>query len=218
MRLVFLGPPGAGKGTQAVRLSERLGVSHISTGDMLREAVANGTPLGKKAKAYMEAGKLVPDEMIIRIIEERISRKDCEKGFILDGFPRTVAQAKALDGLMEETGAALDAVVYFDTPDEVIVERLGGRVVCRQCGAIDHVKNMPPRKEGVCDVCGGELYRRKDDEPSTVRERLKVYREETKDLIAYYEERGLLMRVRGEEDADVLTEELLKAFGRNGED
>ncbi len=202
MRLILLGPPGAGKGTQAKRLIERYGIPQISTGDILRAAVRDGTDLGKKAKQYMDAGKLVPDEVVIGIIEERLQEADCAKGFILDGFPRTVAQADALNRVLANLGQAIDHVVSIEVPDEELVERLTGRRTCRGCGAMYHVKFSPPKAQGVCDKCGGELYQRDDDREETIRARLKVYHEQTAPLVEYYEKAGLLRRIPGQGSVD----------------
>ena len=175
MKLILLGPPGAGKGTQAEILNKKLNIPTISTGNILRAAVKNGTPVGLQAKAYMDAGKLVPDEVIIGVISERLAEADCQNGFILDGVPRTIPQAEAL----EKVGITFDAVVSLEISDEEIVERMGGRRVCASCGAPFHVKNLPPKVEGVCDACGGKLEARADDKPEVVRDRLKVYHKET---------------------------------------
>ena len=188
MKLILLGAPGAGKGTQADIIKKQLGIPTISTGNILRAAVKNGTPTGLKAKEYMDAGKLVPDEVIIGIINERLQEPDCANGYILDGVPRTIAQAEA----MEQAGIRFDAVVALEVPDEKIVERMGGRRVCENCGASYHIVNIPPKKEGVCDVCGGALKQRKDDDPETVRDRLAVYHKETEPLKGFYEARGIL--------------------------
>ncbi|MEM3567169.1 MAG: adenylate kinase, partial [Thermoplasmata archaeon] len=181
MNLIMLGAPGAGKGTQAQKLAAHLKIPQISTGDMLRQALAEGTPLGMEARKYMEAGKLVPDAVVVGIVKERLSREDCRNGFILDGFPRTLEQAKALDGI-----AKIDYVINIDVPEEILVERITGRRSCRKCGAVYHVKYNPPKTPGQCDVCGGELYQREDDREETVRKRLETYRNQTKVLIEYY--------------------------------
>ena len=209
MRLILLGPPGAGKGTQAKRLIERYGIPQISTGDILRAAVREGTELGKTAKQYMDAGKLVPDEVVIGIIEERLKEPDCAKGYILDGFPRTVAQADALTEVLARMGQSIDHVVSIEVPDEELVERLTGRRTCRNCGAMYHVKFSPPKKPGVCDKCGGELFQRDDDKEETIRARLKVYQDQTAPLIAYYEKAGLLRRVSGVGTVDEIYERIL---------
>lgn len=173
MNIIMLGPPGAGKGTQAKMLVEKFGIPQISTGDMLRAAVAEGTELGKKAKEYMDKGQLVPDEVVIGIVEERLKKSDCEKGFILDGFPRTVPQAEALDKILEKMGKKIDYVINIVVPDVEILKRLTGRRTCKQCGAMYHVIYNPPKQEGVCDKCGGELYQRDDDKEETIKNRLK---------------------------------------------
>jgi len=197
MNLILLGPPGAGKGTQAKRLTADLGIPQISTGDMLREAVREGSPMGLKAKSYMDAGALVPDEVVVGIVEERIQQPDCARGFMLDGFPRTTAQADALATMLDNKGLKLDHVVCIEADKEELVKRLSGRRTCRQCMAPYHVLFNPPKKEGVCDKCGGELYQRDDDKEEAIRARLVTYESQTAPLIAYYEERGLLRRVNG---------------------
>jgi adenylate kinase len=198
MRLVFLGPPGAGKGTQAKVISERFAVAHISTGDILREAVQNGSPVGKQAKAYMDKGELVPDEVVIKIVVDRLSRSDVAKGFILDGFPRTKNQALSLEKELKAIDLAIDSVIYFDTSEKTSIARLSGRRVCRTCGKNYHVVNMPPKKENICDACGGELYQRDDDKVETIKNRLKGYKQQTADLIDYYKSRGILKEISGE--------------------
>lgn len=213
MFILFLGAPGAGKGTQAVRLSEKLGIPHISTGDMFREAVSKGTELGKKAKEYMDRGELVPDEIVIGIVKERISQPDCEKGCILDGFPRTVAQAEALDSALSELGKKVDFVINVEVSEDEIIKRLTGRRTCRSCGAVYHVVFNPPKNDNLCDVCGGELYQRDDDTEETVRNRLKVYEEKTAPLINYYEKRGVLYGVNGEQPVEDVTAEIEKILG-----
>ena len=187
LRLIFLGPQGSGKGTQASRLARLMGVPHVSTGEMLRQAVADGTELGKKADAIMQAGDLVPDELVVAMVGERLSQDDAACGYILDGFPRTIPQAEALDSFER-----IDAAIELSIGDEQVVKRLSGRRVCRQCGQIYHVATMPPRMEGVCDACGGELYTRDDDKPEAIKNRLDVYRRQTEPLISYYEKAGKL--------------------------
>lgn len=214
VNLVLLGPPGAGKGTQAKVLSQKLNIPHISTGDMLRETVNKGTRLGKKAKEYMLRGELVPDKLVIKIVEDTLTTGKVEKGFILDGFPRTLEQAKMLDATLDDIGKKLDAVIYFETSIETSVARLGGRRVCKKCGANFHVKNIPPKKEGLCDYCGGELYQRKDDQEETVKKRWLVYAEETSPLIAYYKDKGILREVSGDLDVNELNK-ILMVFFRN---
>jgi adenylate kinase len=198
VRIVFLGAPGAGKGTQARELAAEFKVPQIATGDMLREAAAEGIPLGREAKRHMEAGRLVPDEVVIALVGERLSREDARAGFVLDGFPRTVAQAEALDRLLERAGLALDRVVFLDVSRAELLRRLTGRRICRGCGATFHVVSAPPRREGRCDLCGDELYQRPDDVEATVARRLDVYDQETAPLLEHYRRRGLLVSVPGE--------------------
>ena len=198
VRIAFLGPPGAGKGTQARDLAQEWGVLHLATGDMLREAVAAGSPLGREAKDYMDRGALVPDDVIIRMMGERLGRADARRGFILDGFPRTIAQAEALGKLLKDLGLTLDTVVYFDVSEPELLRRLTGRRVCRTCGHTYHLVSNPPKRPGVCDACGGELYQREDDSEATVRNRLDVYRRQTSPLLDYYRQRQMLTTVSGE--------------------
>ena len=198
VRIAFLGPPGAGKGTQARDLAQEWGVLHLATGDMLREAVAAGSPLGGEAKDYMDRGALVPDDVIIRMMGERLGRADARRGFILDGFPRTIAQAEALGTLLKDLGLTLDTVVYFDVSEPELLRRLTGRRVCRKCGHTYHLVSNPPKRPGVCDACGGELYQREDDSEATVRNRLDVYRRQTSPLLDYYRQRQMLTTVSGE--------------------
>ena len=209
MKLILLGPPGAGKGTQAEILCKKLNIPTISTGNILRAAVKNGTPVGLKAKEYMDAGKLVPDEVIIGLISERLAEADCQKGFILDGVPRTIPQAEAL----EKAGITFDAVVSLEISDDEIVDRMGGRRGCASCGAPYHVKNLPPKVEGVCDACGGKLEARADDKPEVVRDRLKVYHKETAPLKDFYAERNLLKTVDNQPTVAETTAAILKALG-----
>ena len=195
--MILFGPPGAGKGTQAKKLQAALGIPQISTGDILREARRQGTELGRRAAEYMDQGELVPDEVILGLVRERLSQPDCRDGFVLDGFPRTILQAEGLEGILEETGRPLDRVVSLAVPDEVIVERLSARRVCGRCGQEYNLKTRPPRRDEVCDRCGGELVQRPDDRPETIRERLRVYREKTEPLRSFYRERGLWAEVDG---------------------
>jgi len=199
--VVFLGPPGAGKGTQAKLLSQRLGFLHLSTGDILREAVKKQTPLGIKAKEYMDRGELVPDNLIIALIEEYLPK---EGGVILDGFPRTIAQAEALENMLSAKGKKVSKVLLFDSPDEVIIDRLSGRRVCSNCGAVYHIKYNPPKKEGVCDLCGGSLVQREDDKEEVIKNRLEVYKRQTQPLIDFYKKKGIIYRL----DATKSVEEL----------
>jgi adenylate kinase len=214
MNLVLLGPPGAGKGTQAKVLSQRLNIPHISTGDMLREAVSKGTPLGKEASKYMLKGELVPDKLVVAIVKETLATSKVKKGFILDGFPRTLEQAKILDSTLKSIANKLDMVIYFKTSVETSVVRLGGRRVCKKCGANFHIKNIPPKKEGICNYCGGVLYQRKDDEEVTVKRRWLIYTEETAPLIEYYKNKGILQEVSGDLDVNELNKILMALFQR----
>jgi len=197
VKLLIMGPPGAGKGTQAEKIVKEFDIVHISTGDMFRAALKNQTPLGLKAKEYMDKGELVPDEVVIAMVEERISAPDCAKGFLLDGFPRTIPQAEALDKKLAEMGITLNGVINIEVPREDLIARLTGRRVCRQCGATYHVKFNPPKTEGVCDACGGELYQRSDDSLETVTNRLDVYEAQTAPLKEYYAKTGLLINIDG---------------------
>lgn len=198
MRIILLGPPGAGKGTQAAMLVKEFAVPHISTGDMFRAAIKEGTEMGTKAKAYMDQGQLVPDEIVIGIVKDRLAQKDCQKGFILDGFPRTVPQADALQEALKDLGMALAAVVNLEVSEDELVTRLSGRRVCKNCGATYHIQFSPAKQEGVCDSCGGELYQRDDDQETTIRKRLEVYRNQTSPLIDYYAGTGLLATIKGD--------------------
>lgn len=207
MNIIFLGAPGAGKGTQAEIVSKTFGIPTISTGNIIRAAIKNGTEMGEKAKAFTEQGKLVPDEVVIGIIRERLAQPDCANGFILDGFPRTIPQAEALDSM----GIAIDRVIDIDVPDEAIVARMSGRRVCKNCGASYHIEYKKPEKDGVCNDCGGELVTRADDEPQTVLERLRVYHKETEPLKDYYAKTGKLRTVKGQEKVEDTTALTLKA-------
>ncbi|HIR40665.1 MAG TPA: adenylate kinase [Candidatus Egerieicola pullicola] len=208
MKLILLGAPGAGKGTQAEVIMDHLNIPAISTGNIIREALKNGTEVGLKAKSYMDAGKLVPDEVVIEIIKERLAKDDCKNGFILDGFPRTVPQAEALDAM----GITIDKVVDIEVADEKIAQRLGGRRVCANCGASYHTEYKPSKVEGVCDKCGGPTVQRKDDEPATVLDRLKVYHEQTEPLKDYYAKKGILAVVYGAEEVSETSARTLKAL------
>jgi len=214
LRLVLLGPPGAGKGTQAKVLSENLSLIHISTGDIFREAAKNGDELGKKLADYMNSGALVPDDLVNEIVAKRLSQVDVkDSGFILDGYPRTREQAKALDVALNEIGIQLDMVVYMKTSKDIIISRLTGRRICRQCGSIFHMQNIAPKTPGVCDYCGGELYQRDDDKEETVLKRLKVYEDQTKELIDYYGKNDVLKTVSGDLEVRPLYDVLYELFG-----
>ena len=210
MKLILLGAPGAGKGTQADILCKELDIPTISTGNILRAAIKNGTPTGMKAKAYMDEGKLVPDDVIIGIITERVAEEDCKNGYILDGVPRTIAQAEAL----EKAGIVFDDVVSIEISDEVIMERMSGRRVCEHCGASYHLVAVPPKQEGICDKCGGKLVQRKDDAPETVKARLEVYHKETEPLKEFYAQRGLLKSVENQATVAETSQVILRALGR----
>lgn len=209
MKLILLGAPGAGKGTQAELICERLSIPSISTGNMIREAMKNGTEMGKKAKSFVEAGNLVPDEVVIGIIKERLSADDCANGFILDGFPRTIPQAEALDNM----GVEIDTVLSIEVEDEQIVKRMSGRRVCENCGASYHIEYKKPEKDGVCNLCSGKLICRKDDAPETVLDRLKVFHEQTEPLKDYYEKTGKLKLAYGQEELADTTALVFKALG-----
>ena len=208
MKLILLGAPGAGKGTQAEKICAKLSIPTISTGNIIREAIKTGTEMGIKAKEYTESGMLVPDEVVIGIIKERLSQDDCKNGFILDGFPRTIPQAEALDKM----NFGIDCVLSIEVPDEQIVNRMSGRRVCG-CGVSYHIEHKKPVKEGICDICGGELICRKDDAPETVKERLRIYHEQTEPLKGYYEKSGLLKIVDGQGDVDYITKVVFAALG-----
>ena len=216
MKLILVGPPGAGKGTQAVRLVKHFGIPQISTGDILRKAVKDGTELGTLAKQYMDKGELVPDEVVIGIIRERLMEPDCQKGYILDGFPRTIAQAEALDEMLEKMGSRIDHAVNISVADEEIIKRLTGRRTCSECGAGYHVLFDPPKQDGICDKCGGKLIQRDDDKEETIRARLDVYRRQTEPLIRYYEEKGLLRTIPGEGNMEEIFNAILKVLGESG--
>jgi len=209
MNIVLLGAPGAGKGTQAERLSAELGLPHVASGDLFRSHLSQGTELGLKAQSYMERGLLVPDDLTIAMVKERLEQPDCVDGVILDGFPRTLPQAKALDQCLAEMGRVLDLALYIQVPEQELVERLSGRWICRRCQTPFHLKYNPPKREGICDVCGGELYQRSDDKPETVRKRLRVYFEQTAPLIEYYRRAGLLTEVDGVGEIPEVTHRLL---------
>jgi len=213
VRLIFLGPPGAGKGTQARELAREWGVPQVATGDMLREAMRAGTPLGREAKQYYDRGALVPDDVILKMVAERLQQPDAARGFILDGFPRTIAQADGLGAMLERLGQQVDGVIYFDVSEPELVRRLTGRRLCRQCQTPFHVVSAPPRTPGVCDKCGGELYQRVDDSEATVSNRLEVFERQTAPLLEYYRTRGLLRTVAGEGPVEKIREALREASG-----
>lgn len=213
MKMILLGPPGSGKGTQAKMLCERLGVPQISTGDMLRAAVQEGTPMGLRAKAEMEAGGLVPDEVVVGIVKERLAKPDCGKGFILDGFPRTLPQADALKQTLADLKKELDAVVSLEVDEDAVVGRIAGRRTCRDCGKMYHVEFDAPTVADKCDKCGGELYQRDDDQEATIRKRLEVYARQTEPLIAYYRRDGLVKSVDGMQDIPAVQQQILTALG-----
>ena len=210
MKLILLGAPGAGKGTQAKLLVDKYEIPHISTGDIFRENIKNGTELGKKAKAYMDAGGLVPDELTVDLAMNRLSQEDCKKGYILDGFPRTIPQAERLTEALEARGEALDAAIDVEVQDEIIIDRMAGRRVCPKCGASYHVVTIPPKKEGICDVCGAELITREDDRPETVKKRLDVYHDQTQPLIDYYNGQGIVVTVDGTQAMEDVFAEIVK--------
>jgi len=211
--IILLGAPGAGKGTQADAISQQADIAHIATGDLFRENIRNETELGKQAKAFVNRGELVPDELTVRMLLDRLERPDCQKGCLLDGFPRTLDQAKALDVALKDREQAVDKVLYINVGEEEVVARLGGRWTCRQCGAVYHEKYQPPKVEGRCDKCNGELYQRDDDKPETVRNRLGVFNQQTAPLIDYYTRAGKLVEVNGEQDTASVGKDLLKAAG-----
>ena len=214
MYVVFLGAPGAGKGTQAAEVAKALKLAHIATGDMFREAQKKGTKLALEAKTYMEKGLLVPDEITIKMVQERISAPDCKNGVIFDGFPRNLAQAQALDKAMAEQSKSIDKVIYIKVSEGELLKRLGGRWICRQCQTPYHEVASPPKVKGKCDKCGGELYQRSDDVPETIKERLKVFFAQTAPLIDYYTKTGKLMEVNGEGSMDEIKQRILKALGK----
>ena len=197
MKIIMLGAPGAGKGTQAKMIAEKYGLPHISTGDIFRANIKNGTELGKEAKEYMDKGLLVPDELTVRLLLDRVALDDCKNGYVLDGFPRTIPQAEVLDEKLSELGEKVDYAINVDVPDENIVNRMSGRRACLNCGATYHIVSIPPKKEGICDVCASALVLRDDDRPETVQDRLKVYHEQTQPLINFYEKKGVLRSVDG---------------------
>lgn len=213
MNLILMGLPGAGKGTQAEKISGQFGVPHISTGDMFRAAIKEQTELGKQAKSYMDAGDLVPDEVTIGIVRERLGKDDCQQGFLLDGFPRTTEQAEALENILSESGRELSYVLYIDVDEEELLERLSGRRICSNCGATYHVVFNPPKAEGVCDKCGGELYQREDDSEETVKNRLDVNKKQLQPMLDFYRERGYLHTINGNRDIDAVFTDIRDLIG-----
>jgi len=212
MHILLMGPPGAGKGTQAAKLVEQYNIPHISTGDMFRAAVKEGTPLGQQAKQCMDAGQLVPDSVTIGIVKERLAKPDCKEGFILDGFPRTTEQAEALDRTLQEVGIKLDRVINIIVPDDVLVRRLTGRRICQSCGATYHLEFNPSKQGAICDKCSGEIYQRDDDREETVTKRLAVYQAQTRPLIEYYQDRGLYTEIDGQQDIDKVMADIVDSL------
>jgi adenylate kinase len=210
MKIIMLGAPGAGKGTQAKKLAAKYGIPHISTGDIFRANIKNGTELGARAKVFMDQGLLVPDELVVDLVVDRFKEPDCENGYVLDGFPRTIPQAKALDEALSTNGDAVEFAIDVDVPDAKIISRMSGRRACVNCGATYHIVTIPPKKEGICDVCGKELILREDDKPETVEKRLKVYHEQTQPLIDYYKGKEILKSVDGTKDLEVVFDEIVK--------
>jgi len=203
LRTILLGPPGAGKGTQAVKIVEKYSIPHISTGDIFRENIKNETELGKRAKSYMDRGELVPDELVVEIATDRLTKNDCKNGFLLDGFPRTIFQAEKLDEFLTKRGEKIDKVINIDVEKDALVKRITGRRVCKSCGASYHVVNIPPKKDGVCDLCDGELIQRADDTEETVLNRIDVYNKQTKPLVDYYDKAGVIVNIDGNKDLEM---------------
>lgn len=213
MKIIMLGAPGAGKGTQAKQIADKYSIPHISTGDIFRANIKNGTELGKKAKQYMDQGALVPDELTCDLVMDRIQQDDCKNGFVLDGFPRTIPQAEALDAALEKINEKMDYAIDVDVPDENIVNRMSGRRACLNCGATYHLISIPPKIEGICDRCGSEIVLREDDKPETVQKRLKVYHEQTQPLIDYYKNQGILKSVDGTQPMDEVFKAIVTILG-----
>ena len=213
MKIIMLGAPGAGKGTQAKKIASKYSIPHISTGDIFRANIKNGTELGKKAKTYMDQGLLVPDELVVDLVVDRVAADDCANGYVLDGFPRTIPQAEALDAALEKKGEAMDYAINVEVPDENIVKRMSGRSACVACGATYHIEHIPPKTEGICDTCGKELILRDDDKPETVLKRLNVYHEQTQPLIDYYTGKGILKEVDGTKDMSEVFDEIVAILG-----
>ena len=213
MKIIMLGAPGAGKGTQAKRIAEKYGVPHVSTGDIFRANIKNGTQLGMEAKKYMDQGLLVPDELTVRILLDRVAQDDCKNGYVLDGFPRTIPQAEVLDEALTKLGDKIDYAIDVNVPDENIIRRMSGRRACLTCGATYHIEHIPPKQEGICDKCGSELVLRDDDKPETVKNRLAVYHEQTQPLIDYYKNEGILVEVDGTKNMDDVFTDICKVIG-----
>ncbi|HOW28388.1 MAG TPA: adenylate kinase [Elusimicrobiota bacterium] len=214
MNVILLGAPGSGKGTQAQRLVKKYGILHVSTGDIFREAVAKGESIGKEVQSYMKAGALVPDELTVKVVATRLDRPDCEKGFLLDGFPRTVSQAQALEKILETKKKKIDVAVYLKLTEQEVIKRLSGRRHCAQCAKVYNLVSQPPKKADQCDACGGSLIQREDDKPETVKKRIVVYQESTQPLIVYYQEKKLLETVSGDGDIDSVTQTLYRTLDR----
>ena len=213
MKIIMLGAPGAGKGTQAKKIASKYSIPHISTGDIFRANIKNGTELGKKAKTYMDQGLLVPDELVVDLVVDRVAADDCANGYVLDGFPRTIPQAEALDAALAKLGESMDYAINVEVPDENIVKRMSGRRACVACGATYHIEHIPPKTEGICDTCGKELILRDDDKPETVLKRLNVYHEQTQPLIDYYTGKGILKEVDGTKDMSEVFDEIVAILG-----
>ncbi len=213
MKIIMLGAPGAGKGTQAKKIAEKYSIPHISTGDIFRANIKEGTELGKKAKTYMDQGLLVPDELVVDLVVDRVKQDDCAKGYVLDGFPRTIPQAESLDAALEKIGEKIDFAINVEVPDENIVRRMSGRRACLGCGATYHIEHIPPKTEGICDTCGKELVLRDDDKPETVTKRLNVYHEQTQPLIDYYTNKKVLAEVDGTKDMADVFADIVKILG-----
>jgi adenylate kinase len=213
MKIIMLGAPGAGKGTQAKMIAEKYSIPHVSTGDIFRANIKNGTELGKQAKEYMDAGKLVPDELTVKILLDRVAQDDCKDGYVLDGFPRTIPQAEVLEDALNKLGDKIDYAINVDVPDENIVRRMSGRRACLKCGATYHIEHIPPKQEGICDTCGSELVLRDDDKPETVLNRLKVYHDQTQPLIDFYTERNVLKSVDGTKDMKEVFNDIIAILG-----
>ena len=213
MKIIMLGAPGAGKGTQAKQIASKYDIPHISTGDIFRANIKNGTELGMKAKTYMDKGLLVPDELVVDLVVDRVAADDCKKGYVLDGFPRTIPQAEALDAALEKNGENMEYAINVEVPDENIVKRMSGRRACVACGATYHLEHIPPKKEGICDTCGKELILRDDDKPETVLNRLNIYHEQTWPLIEYYTKKGILKEVDGTKDMTEVFGEIVAILG-----